>query len=167
MGIGVFFAPEFKMRLFLSILLIPLLLVAQSLCAVHAHQGTHSSDAESHAGSPHFHATAGNHHSRGHAHHHSHDGGSIHETSDVSPSQFEHPQRPDGETYYVPDTVSQLGSRIDEQKSLTVSASATTFDLSSLSLDSKRMLTAANQPNRPHGVTARIPLFLRDASIRC
>lgn len=155
------------MRLVLSILLIPLVLVAQSLCALHAHHGTHSTDAESHAGSPHFHATAGNHHSHGHSHGHSHDGSSIHETSDVSPSDFEQSQHQDGETYYVPDAVSQIGSRLDEHSALPVLANVMSPGSASIIADGALMLNVANQPNRRHCVTARIPLFLRDVSIRC
>ena len=45
----VFLVTENKMRLLLSILLIPLVLASQTLCAMHAHHGQHSVDAESHA----------------------------------------------------------------------------------------------------------------------
>ena len=100
------------MRLLLPILLIPMVLASQSLCAVHMHIGTHSAELGTHAGTPHFHAEVG--------HGHSHPHGALHSSSretavDPQPGIEEFPDRHVG-AYYVADSLSRDANRFAHDK---------------------------------------------------
>lgn len=71
------------------------------------------------------------------------------------------------EVYYVPDLAGQLRGQCDARPSLPWHTGVAHFESISISLGGILMLNAARQPHSRHCVTARIPLFLRDASIRC
>lgn len=62
------------MRRILSLLLIPLLLVSQSVCFGHSHRGSDVTEPAGHAARPHFHVHGKHPHSHEKHHHHSHDG---------------------------------------------------------------------------------------------
>ena len=152
------------MRLLLPILLIPMVLASQSLCAVHMHIGTHSAELGSHAGTPHFHAEAGNGHS--HSHDSLHSNGS--ETAkDPQPGVEEFPDHNDG-AYYVSDSVSRDTNRLAHDKlAELLLANLIGHELSTLSLCSFSILNADDLRYCRLSGIARVPLFLRDASIRC
>lgn len=155
------------MRLLVPILLIPMVLASQSLCAVHMHIGMHSTKLGSHAGTPHFHAEAGH----GHSHHggsHSNIGGSARETAeDPQPGFEEFPEHHVG-AYYVSDSVIQDTNRLAHDK-LAELLLVNMFDheLSTLTLSSFSVANADGPRYCPLSGIARVPLFLRDASIRC
>ena len=152
------------MRLFLPLLLMPMVLASQSLCAVHTHIGTNSAELGSHAGAPHFHADAG------HGHSHSHD--SLHsngsETAeDPQPGIEEFPDHHVG-AYYVSDSVSRDTNRL-AQDSLAelLLIDFVGHELSTLTVGSCLICNADGQRYCGLSGIARVPLFLRDASIRC
>lgn len=156
---------ETKMRLILPILLIPMVLASQSLCALHTHIGRHSAELDGHGGNPHFHAVHG--HSHGHGGLHSNGGGSTDKTSEVHPSSLEEfPVQYTG-AYYVPDSVSRGVNRPTFETLSELLVKVVSHRLPTLSLGAIQLPKA----DRPHQCrpsdNARVPLFLRDASIRC
>lgn len=156
------------MRLFLPILLIPMVLASQSLCAVHMHIGTHSAELGSHAGAPHFHSEPGHGHSHSHGDVHSNVAGSGRETAeDPQPGIEEFPDHNLG-AYYVSDSVSRDTNRLAQDKLaelLLVNLSGD--ELSPFTLGCCLILNPAGQRYCRLSGIARVPLFLRDASIRC
>ena len=152
------------MRLSLPILLIPMVLASQSLCAVHMHIGTHSAELGIHAGTPHFHAEAG------HGHSHRHDGfhSNGRETAeDPQPGVEEFPDHHEG-AYYVPDSVSRDTNRLAHDKlAELLLVDLVGHELSTLSLSSFSIPNADGLRYCCLSGIARVPLFLRDASIRC
>ena len=159
-----FLKAETKMRLFLPILLIPMVLASQSLCAVHMHIGTHSAEFGSHAGAPHFHAEAGH----GHGDSHANVGGSGRETAEVHQLRIEEIPDQNVEAYYVSDSVSRDTNRLD-QDSLTelLLVNFVGHELSPLTLGACLIGNADGQRICRVSGIARVPLYLRDASIRC
>ena len=152
------------MRLFLPILLIPMVLASQSLCAVHMHIGTHSAESGSHAGTPHFHAEAGH----GHSHPHSGLHSNGRETAeDPQPGIEEFPDHHVG-AYYVSDSVSRDTNRLVHDKLVELLlVNIVGHELSTLSLSSFSIPNADGLRYCRLSGIARVPLFLRDASIRC
>jgi len=154
---------ETTMRLMLPILLIPMVLASQSLCAVHSYIGTHSAELDGHGGTPHFHADAGHGHS--HSHHGLQPRGG--DTSEVPQSGIEEFPDHNVVAYYVPDSVSRGDKRLALEK-----LSGLHGKFVGQTLPSLLFLTfAIPKTDRPRPyrlcVNARVPLFLRDASIRC
>ena len=152
------------MRLFLPLLLMPMVLASQSLCAVHMRIGTHSAELGSHARAPHFHADAG--HGDSHSHGGSHWNG--HETTGVpQPGIEESPDQHVG-AYYVSDSVSRDTNRL-AQDSLAelLLIDFVGHELSTLTVGSGLICNADGQRYCGLSGIARVPLFLRDASIRC
>lgn len=152
------------MHLYLPILLIPMVLASHCLCAMHMHIGAHSADLGSHAGVPHFHAEVGDIHS----HHHRGLKSNGHERSGISQPGIEvSPDQHEG-AYYVSDSVSRVTNRHTHNRlAELLLISSVGHELLTLSLSS------FSKPNadgllffRVSGI-ARVPLFLRDASIRC
>ena len=115
-------------------------------------------------GTPHFHAEAGNGHS--HSHDSLHSNGS--ETAkDPQPGVEEFPDHNDG-AYYVSDSVSRDTNRLAHDKlAELLLASIIGHELSTLSLSSFSILNADGLTYCRLSGIARVPLFLRDASIRC
>lgn len=153
------------MRLILPILLIPMVLASQGLCALHTHIGTHSAELDGHGGTPHFHA--GHSHSHSHGGLHSNGGGSTANTSEVHPSNLEEfPVKYTG-AYYVPDSLSRGVNRPTFEKLSELLVKVVIHRLPAISLDTVQL----QKGDRPHQCrpsdNARVPLFLRDASIRC
>ena len=152
------------MRLFLPILLMPMVLASQSLCAVHMHSGTHSAELGSHAGTPHFHAEAG--------HGHSHCLGGLHsngrETTEVpQPGIEDFPEHHEG-AYFVSDSVSRDTNRFAQDKlAKLLLVNFVGHELSTVSLSSFSKPNAGGLRYCRLSGIARVPLFLRDAPIRC
>ena len=148
------------MRFLFSILLIPMVLASQSLCAVHMHIGTHSAELGSHPGTPHFHAEAG------HGHGGLHSNGR--ETLDVPQSGVEDFPDHNETAYYVSDSVSRDTNRLAHDKlAELLLVNIVGHELSTLSLNSFSIANADGLRYCCLSGNARIPLFLRDASIRC
>ncbi len=141
-----------------------MVLASQSLCAVHMHIGTHSAELGSHAGTPHFHAEAG------HGHSHRHD--SLHSNGreiakDPRPGIEECPDHHVG-AYYVSDSVSRDTNRLAHDKlAELLLANIIGHELTTLSLSSFSIPNADGLRDCRLSGIARVPLFLRDASIRC
>ena len=158
---------ETTMRLILPILLIPMVLAGQSLCAVHSHMGTHSAELGRHAGNPHFHADAGFGHSHSNNGLHSNGGGSGDATSELPQSGIAGFPDQDAGAYYVPDSVSRGDKRLVLGKLSQLLGKLAGYTLPALSLG----IFAPPKADRPRRFrlsdNARVPLFLRDASIRC
>ena len=152
------------MRFFLPILLMPMVLASQSLCALHMHIGTHSAELGSHAGAPHFHAEAGHGHSHRHGSLHSNE----HETSGVpQPGIEESPDQHVG-AYYVSDSVSRDLDRLAQDRlAELLLVNSVGHELSTLTVGSCLICNADGQHSCFLSGIARVPLFLRDASIRC
>ncbi len=152
------------MRLLLPILLIPMVLASQSLCAVHMHIGTHSAELGSHSGTPHFHAEAGHGHSHCHGGLHS----NVSETAeDPQPGIEEFPDDHVG-AYFVSDSVSRDTNRLAHDKlAELLLVNIVGHELSSLSPGSFSIPNADGLRYCRLSGVARVPLFLRDASIRC
>ena len=154
---------ETTMRLMLPILLIPMVLASQSLCAVHSHIGTPSAELDGHGGNLHFHADAGHGHS--HSHHGLQPRGG--ESSEVPQSGIEEFPDHNVVAYYVPDSLSR-----GDKRSAADTLSGLFGKLVGQTLPALSCVTFAipktdrPRPNRL-SVNARVPLFLRDASIRC
>lgn len=159
---------ETNMRLFLTIFLMPMVLASQSLCAVHVHIGTHSAELGSHAGVPHFHAEAGHGHSHRHGGLHSKVGGSGRETAnDPQPGIKEFPDDHVG-AYYVSDSVSRDTNRLDQDRlAELLLVKFVGHEMSRPALGSCLIPNEDGQRDCFLSGIARVPLFLRDASIRC
>lgn len=158
---------ETTMRLILPILLIPMVLAGQSLCAVHSHIGMHSRELGGHGCFPHFHADAGHDHSHSHLGLHSNGGGTDDEPSERSRSGIDGiPEQNDG-AYYVQDSVSRGDKRLIFDQLSGLLGKLVGYTLPTLLIGT----FAIPKADRPRGDrlsdNARVPLFLRDASIRC
>lgn len=156
------------MRLFLPILLMPMVLASQSLCAVHMHIGTHSAELGSHAGAPHFHADAGHAQSHGHGGLHANVGGSGRETAKVSQPGIQEIPDQNVEAYYVSDSVSRDLDRLAQDRlAALLLVKFIGHELSTLTVRSCLICNADGERYCRLSGIARVPLFLRDASIRC
>lgn len=155
---------ETKMRLFLPILLMSMVLANQSLCAVHMHIGTHSAELGSHAGVPHFHVEAGHGHSHGHGGLHA-NGGETSEFPQAGIAGF--PDHHIG-AYYLSDSVSRDTSRLPEEKlAELLNFNDVDHEQATLALGSCLICKPNGQNVCCLSGIARVPLFLRDASMRC
>ena len=153
------------MRLILPIILIPMVLASQSLCALHTHIGTHSAELDGHGGNPHFHTGHG--HSHSHVALHSNGGGSTDKTSKVHLSSLgEFPVQYTG-AYYVPDSVIRDVNRLTFEMLSELLVKVVSHRLPTLSLGATQLPTADRQQQFRLSDMARVPLYLRDASIRC
>ena len=156
------------MRLFLPILLIPMVLASQSLCAVHMHIGTHSAELGSHDGAPHFHADARHGHSHDHGGLHANVGDSGRETAEVpQPGIEEFPDHHVG-AYYVSDSVSRDTNRLAQDRlAELLLVNFVGHELSPLTLGACLIRNSDGERYYRLSGIARVPLYLRDASIRC
>lgn len=154
-----------SMRHVISSVLIPLILACQGLSGGHAH--FEKSSGQLHSASPHFHITGSHSHGLDHSHssHHNHNK-SDHE-SGASWGHIGSATDHDADAYYLGDSLSlreQRSERLNSNKQLAfglvvVCLTATT----EIASRSNQIWRASHFP----GSSARIPLFLRDRSIRC
>ena len=155
------------MRAIFSILLIPMVLASESLCAVHSHIGMNSGESEAHAASPHFHVDAGHGHAHSHDRIHSNGRCNGEESSEAALPAIEAIPDHNARAYYCPDSASSCGSRVAGRE-LTAWLALEVAQLPPTApFDLAEMSTAARKLSLALCGIARIPLFLRDSSFRC
>lgn len=151
------------MRRYLSIVLIVMILTSQGLCVVHAHVRMALSHSESHSGRPHFHVHGS--HSHG-----SHEDSADHHHDDApalpAVSRVQLPWH-DSDACYSADSVVSMMRRFSAAE--TLDFMLLELAICSIEVSQLEVFSALDGwPDAPRQWSnARIPLYLRDLSIRC
>jgi hypothetical protein len=154
------------MRLIISILLVPLVLASQTLCAVHVHFGMTVADLVDHASRPHFHVVT--QHNHRHVHHDvdAHDGSPDDRSQSACPPMQDTPDH-EFDAFGCPD-LAFVDGKVDATSTLSILIAWMTVDFIPIAAQPADAMSATcpHQASSPCG-SARIPLYVRNASYRC
>ena len=150
------------MRRIVSLLLILLVLVSQSFCAVHSHAGTSVVEPKGHSARPHVHLHGGKHHHGQHSHR-DHDEDGSREESPTTPSE-QGPVDHDSDALYISETQLFNDATWEKVAKSELSVACEFYDESS-TIVGLRLCFRRNSPPPLSGL--KCPLYLRTLSIRC